>query len=104
MKIENLNTIEALESFLDGHQPIAFSVLGNKTERYDFVRKTLVKFRYASLSKKDKGTVIRYPLKMTAYSRQQLTRLIKQHIQTGKINWTPCGHNQSKGLREIVAL
>lgn len=86
-------TIEALESFLNGSQPVAFSVLGNKTERYEFVRKTLVKFRYASLSKKDKGTVIRYLLKMTDYSRQQLTRLIKQYSQTGKVNWTPCRHN-----------
>jgi hypothetical protein len=93
MKIENLTTIEALESFLNGNQPVAFSVLGNKTERYEFVRKTLVKFRYASLSKKDKGTVIRYLLKMTAYPRQQLTRLIKQYIQTGKVNWTPYRHN-----------
>ncbi len=58
MKIENLTTIEALESFLNGSQPVAFSVLGNKTERYEFVRKTLVKFRYPSLSKKDKGMVM----------------------------------------------
>ncbi len=93
MKIENLTTIEALESFLNGSQPVAFSVLGNKAERYEFVRKALVKFRYASLSKKDKGTVIRYLLKMTAYSRQQLTRLVKQYTETGKVNWTPCRHN-----------
>jgi hypothetical protein len=58
MKIGNLTIIEALESFLNGNQPVAFSVLGNKAERYEFVRKTLVKFRYPSLSKKDKGTVL----------------------------------------------
>jgi hypothetical protein len=93
MKIKNLNTIEALEDFLNGSLPVAFSVLGDKTARYNFIRKTLVKFGYATLSKKDKGTVIRYLLKMTDYSRQQLTRLIKQYTQTGKINWTPCRHN-----------
>ncbi|MBL4783769.1 MAG: hypothetical protein JKX92_16180 [Porticoccaceae bacterium] len=45
------------------------------------------------MPKKDKGTVIRYLLKMTDYSRQQLTRLIKQYTNTGKINWTPCRRN-----------
>lgn len=77
MKIENLDTIEALEEFLLGNQLVAFSVLGNKTERYRFIRKTLVKFDYITLPRKDKGIVIRYLIKMTEYSRQQLTRLIK---------------------------
>ena len=45
------------------------------------------------LSKRDKGVVIRYLLKMTGYSRQQLTRLIKKYTDTGKINWTPSRHN-----------
>jgi len=93
MKIENLKTIESLEIFLQGNQKVAFSVLGSKTERYNFVRKTLIKFSYMTLSKKDKGIVIRYLLKMTDYSRQQLTRLIKQYTKTGKINWTPCRTN-----------
>jgi hypothetical protein len=93
MKIENLDTIEALEEFLLGNQLVAFSVLGNKTERYSFIRKTLVKFDYITLPRKDKGIVIRYLIKMTEYSRQQLTRLIKQYTKTGKINWTPCRSN-----------
>jgi len=93
MTIKNLKTIEDLEMFLQGNQLSAFSVLGNKTERYEFVRKTLVKFSYMSLSKKDKGVVIRYLLKMTDYSRQQLTRLIKKYTKTGKINWSPCRSN-----------
>ena len=48
MTTTNLKTIEALEAFLEGNQLAAFSVLGNKTQRYDFVRKTLVKFGYMS--------------------------------------------------------
>ncbi len=73
MTIKNLNTIEA---FLQGNQPVALSVLGNKTERYNFIRKTLVKISYMTRTKKDKGIVIRYLLKMTGYSRQQLARLM----------------------------
>ena len=79
MTTTNLKTIEALEAFLEGNQLAAFAVPGNKTQRYDFVRKTLVKFGYMSLSKKDKGVVIRYLIKMTGYSRQQLTRLIQKY-------------------------
>jgi transposase InsO family protein len=93
MTINNLDTIEALEAFLQGNQPVAFSVFGDKTERYNFIRKSLVKFDYMALSKKDKGIVIRYLLKMTDYSRQQLTRLIKKYTKTGKINWTPYRDN-----------
>jgi hypothetical protein len=36
MTIEDLKTIDKLEAFLEGSQPIAFSVLGNKNERYWF--------------------------------------------------------------------
>ena len=58
MTTTNLKTIEALQAFLDGNQLAAFAVLGTKSERYDFVRKTLVKFNYMSLPKKDKGIVV----------------------------------------------
>jgi len=70
-----LKTLSSFEEFLQGNQQVAFTVLDNKIERYNFVRKTLIKFNYISLSKKDKGPAIRYLLKMAGYSRQQLTRL-----------------------------
>ncbi len=79
MTIKNLTTIEALEGFIQGNQAVAFTVLGDKHERYQFVQKTLIKFRYITLSKLDKGVVNRYIRKVTGYSRQQLTRLIKQY-------------------------
>lgn len=93
MKTSDLKTPEELKRFLLGNQNVAFTVLGNKTERYDFIRKTLVKMRYTTRCKKEKGIVIRYLIKMTDYSRQQITRLTKQYIETGKINWTPCRQN-----------
>ncbi len=70
-------------AFLEGNQLAVFAVLGDKTQRYNFIRKTLVKFSYMSLSKKDKGVVIRYLIKMTDYSRQQLARLIQKYTNTG---------------------
>ena len=93
MTIKNLNTIEMLKAFLDGNQSVAFSVLGNKTERYQFIQTTLVKFNYITLPRKNKSIVIQYLMKMTEYSRQQLTRLIKKYTYTGKIKWMPCRRN-----------
>ncbi len=93
MTTKNLTTVERLEQFLQGNQRVAFSVLGNKTERYQFIEETLIKLSYLTLSKKDKGTVIRYLIKITDYSRPQLTRLIRQHAERGHIRWRPCRTN-----------
>lgn len=93
MNIENLTSIEALENFLKGNQIVAYSVLGDKAEYYQFIHKTLVKFSYMTCSKADKGIVRRYLIKLTGYSRQQLTRLIGQYTRTGRINWRPCRTN-----------
>ena len=84
----------------------AFSILGNKTERYEFVRKAQVKFSYINLSKNDNDVVIRYLLKMTGYSRQQLTRLIKKYNKTANIDWTPCRSNgfTKKYMNKDIAL
>ena len=93
MNIDNLTTVEALDDFLQGNQAVAFSVLGDKTQRYQFTQKTLVKFTYLTCSKRDKGLITRFLMKMTGYSRQQVTRLIKKHKRTGRIEWRPCGDN-----------
>ena len=93
MNIESLTTIEALEGFIQGNQAVAFTVLGDKHERYQFVQKTLIKFRCITLSKLNKGVVNRYIRKVTGYSRQQLTRLIKQYKEAGSIKWHPCRSN-----------
>ena len=93
MNIENLATIESLDNFLKGNQIIAFRVLGNKLERYQFIRKTLIKFSYITCAKKDKSVVKRFLTKLTGYSRPQLTRLIGQYTRSGYIKWQPCRSN-----------
>jgi len=93
MNIENLSTIESLENFLQGNQAIAYSVLGDKTERYQFICKTLVKFSYAICSKKDKGVINTFLRKISGYSRQQLSRLSRQHRLSGHIKWRPSRTN-----------
>jgi hypothetical protein len=88
MNIENLTTIEEFEHFIQGNQAVAFTVLGDKNERYQFIQKTLIRFRYITLKKPDKGIVNQYLKKVTGYSRQQLTRLIKQYKNVGRITVT----------------
>jgi len=85
MSINDLNTIEQLEQFLTGSQAVAFLVVSSQDECYRGIRRTLVKFRYAALDKRSKGVVVRFLIKITGYSRQQITRLIKQYRDTGKI-------------------
>jgi hypothetical protein len=69
MNIDNLTTVESLGQFLKGNQTIAFSVLVNKTERYQFTQQILVKFSYQTGSKQDKWLITRFMMKMTGYSR-----------------------------------
>jgi transposase InsO family protein len=85
MNINNLATIEQLEQFLTGTQSIAFLVASNKKDIYRDIQRTLVRFRYPTLNKGAKGVVVRFLIKITGYSRQQITRLIKQYCLTGKI-------------------
>ncbi len=90
MNVDKITTIASLEDFLNTNSSIAFSIPGGKSERYQFVQKTLVKFRYMTCSKYEKGVVIHFLEEATGYSRQQLTRLIGQYKTSGRIVWTPC--------------
>ena len=85
MKLDNLNHSNQLQDFLTGSQPIAFEVAMSKDERYRLISKLLARFGCAKLSRQAKGIMIAFLQKITGYSPQQLTRLIKQHRQTGQI-------------------
>ena len=83
MILEDLTTIDQLTNFLSGTQAVAFSVISDKVTCYRWIQGELVKFPYLRLSRQGKGVVIRYLMKSSGYSRQQLTRLITQHRKTG---------------------
>ena len=85
MKLEDLKTIEQLIQFLDGTQAVIFKLNTVKEERYNWIRHELVRLDYLMLNKADKGVVVRYLVKVSCYSRQQVTRLIKQYRDTGYI-------------------
>lgn len=83
MKLEELKTIAQLIDFLSGTQAVAFCVISNTDDRYRWIQGSLVRLRYLSLSKRDKGIVVRYLMKISGYSRQQMTRLITQYRKSG---------------------
>ncbi|MFT5691678.1 MAG: transposase InsO family protein [Oceanicoccus sp.] len=85
MKLEQLDSLEAVGRFLEGTQDVAFNVATSKQERYRWIQKTLVKYRYMLLGKIDKGIITRYLMKVTGYSQAQAKRLIQQYVQTGTV-------------------
>jgi len=74
-----IKTIEQLKLFLDGTEPIEFTLLGDRETRYQWVAAILRRFDYHRLRKRDKSLIMQYMLKITGYSRQQMIRLIAQH-------------------------
>ena len=73
-----------MRAFVEGSEAVDFA--GAERESvYEFVRRALVRLDYERLGKSDKGLVRRYLAKVTGLSRAQLTRLIGQHRETGRI-------------------
>ena len=85
MKLNQLTSIETVRQFLEGTQAVAFCIANTKQERYQWLQKTLVAFRYSSLGKANKGLITRYLMKVTNYSHAQIKRLIQQYIKKGRI-------------------
>lgn len=84
MTLKDYTTIEQLECFLNSSEICQYHPDGSKDERYQWIQTTLVRFRYITLGKREKGIVIRYLIKISGYSRQQVTRLITQYVKTGQ--------------------
>jgi hypothetical protein len=85
MNLDSLIRIDQMTDFLTGSQAIAFVVAATKAERYQLIERILKRFAYKQLKRCDKGVVIRFLMKLSGYSRQQLTRMIEQFIKRGQI-------------------
>ena len=84
MATERLKSLEQVRAFVEGSDGLDF-VGADRPSRNDFVRRVLVKFGYGTLGRADKGLVKRFLVKATGLSRAQLTRLVRQHARTGRI-------------------
>ncbi len=85
MNLKDLKNTHELQTLLDGSQAVAFSVPGNQSDRYAFIQSVLKQFHYRALKKREKGIVLRFLLQVTSYSRQQLTRQVKQYQNAGVV-------------------
>ena len=85
MNANDLTSIDQVRDFLSGTQRVAFEVAGDKQSRYDWLRRTLVRFNYLGCNKSDKGVLMGYLMKVSGYSLAQVKRLIKQYRETGKL-------------------
>ena len=81
MEEARLLTIAQVRAFLDGATEITFRV--PKVERYPFIERVLIRFGYAAQGRVGKGVLLRYLVRLTGLSRQQVTRLVRQYRQDG---------------------
>ncbi len=86
MNVKHLQTMQQVTDFLHGSS--AFEPApAPQAERYQWIEQTLGQFRYASRSKADKGLLMAYLGRVSGYSRQQLTRLIRRYSDQGELKW-----------------
>jgi len=87
MNDERLQTIEQVRQFLEGSEAVEFRGLTAK-EKYNWIEEVLIRFRYHRLKREEKGVIRRYIQKVTGYSRSQVSRLIGEYQQTGRLRGT----------------
>ena len=84
LKTSNVPTLDEIRAFLDGSQSFELQI-PDREQAYAFIADTLRSLRYGQLKRSDKGVVRRYLVKVSGYSRQQLTRLIAQYRAHGHL-------------------
>ena len=84
LETHRLETLDDVRAFLAGSEGVDMAPL-DRESAYRFVVDTLVRFRYHSLGRSDKGVICRYLAKVSGKSPPQVQRLIRQHRETGKI-------------------
>ena len=84
MNDNDIKTLPQVRAFLDGTRAVEFS-LNTQLERYDFVRRTLIRLAYHTLSKPDKGVVLSFLVRVSGYSRIQVKRLTKAWLKHGQL-------------------
>ena len=84
LKTQGLQTLEQIRAFLDGAQSLDFEV-PNREAAYQLFAEQLRLFGYLRLGKAGKGLVRRYLGKVSGLSRAQISRLIAQFRDTGRI-------------------
>jgi len=84
MNDKSLQTVEQVGVFLEGSEAVEFRGLTAK-EKYYWIEEVLTRLGYHRLRRSEKGVIRRYIGKVTGYSRSQVSRLIREYQQTGRL-------------------
>jgi len=84
MNDSHITTVAQITEFIKVGRDIKFQGTSKK-EKYQWIEKVVMRFRYFSLKKKERSIVKEYAMKMTGYSDAQITRLIAKKKKVGKI-------------------
>jgi len=76
MNDKQLNSLADLSAFLLGTAAVEFRLASD--QRYAFIERTLRRFGYVRLGRRDKAVVLRFLERISGYSRQQITRLVER--------------------------
>lgn len=79
MNDSRINNINEISEFLKGAEKVQIN-FKNTEDKYNFINKTIKKFKYTKLPRKNKKLVFLYIKKLTGYKKSHLYRLIKQAI------------------------
>ena len=84
MNDSHIVNITQIKEFLKLNRGIKFKAISRK-EKYQWIEKTLSKFRYFSQKKRDKTKVKNYIRQMTGLSDDRLTKLISRKKKFGRL-------------------
>lgn len=82
MKNICVNSIEEVKKFLQGNKGVEFAIVSRK-DKYEFIGDTLLRIKYKTLRKKEKGVVKELLKRLTGYRERQLKRLVKKWKKKG---------------------
>jgi hypothetical protein len=101
MNDRQLQTLAQLQAFLDGTTAVDFAV--SAAERYGFIGRTVRRFTSGRLRRAEKAVVLRFLERVSGYSRQQLTRLVKRGAERAPLVKRYRGSRTSFASRYTVA-
>ena len=76
MNTKHIKSIKDIEEFLSVTDKMWLKNNSTKEQKYKFISKTLLKFKYNQARKKEKGIIKAYLKEITTYSEAQIKRLI----------------------------
>ena len=89
MKHLLLGSIDQIENFLNTNKELGINLeISSVKDKYDFIKRVLLKFGYSGLDKGEKHVILKYLKYFTRYSKAHLKRCVKKWRQ-GKLYYNP---------------